>query len=95
MASNSAQNVQLNLKINGADAFNTLKDLNAHVSATKGKIIKMNIDDPSYAHVAKNLRDLTEKQKHGAMKFTTPKKRQKAFLMILNKGWVGLQELLV
>ena len=90
MASNSAQNVQLNLKINGADAFNTLKDLNAHVSATKGKIIKMNIDDPSYAHVAKNLRDLTEKQKTWRNEIYNTQKTSKSFFDDFKQGLGGI-----
>lgn len=87
---NNSQNVQLNLKINGAEAFNTLKDLNAHVSATKTKIIKMNIEDPSYAHVAKNLRELTKKQKTWRNEIYNTQKATKGFLDDFKGGLAGI-----
>ncbi len=91
MANNSsAQNVQLNLKINGSDAFNTLKDLNAHLAATKGKIIKMNRDDPSYAHMSKHLQDLREKQKAWNNEIYTSQKAAKSFFDNFKNGLAGI-----
>jgi hypothetical protein len=88
--SSSAQNVQLNLKINGTDAFNTLKDLNAHLSATKGKIIKMNRDDPNYDHVSKHLRDLIEKQKAWTKEIYNTQKEAKNFFDKFKSGLAGI-----
>ena len=90
MASSSAQNVQLNLKINGADAFNTLKDLNAHIAATKGKINKMNLDDPSYNHVAKNLRECTARSKELQKEIYGAQKASKGFFDDFKSGLGGI-----
>ena len=91
MANNSsAQTVQLNLKINGSDAFNTLKDLNAHLAATQGKVIKMNRDDPSYANMSKHLRDLKEKQKAWNNEIYSGQKAAKNFFDNFKSGLAGI-----
>lgn len=59
----AAETVQINLKINGAEAFSTLKDLNAHVAASKNVLNKLDKADPGYAEAAKNLRTAIDAQK--------------------------------
>lgn len=63
MGAAEAKIVQLNLKINGEGAFNTLKDLNEHVATLRQKMNRVSKDDPSYQQAAQKLRECIEKQK--------------------------------
>lgn len=75
-----AKVIQLSLKINGEGAFNTLKDLNEHISATRQKIMRMSVDDPGYKEAAGRLRDCIEKQKLWREEIYNTQKTSKGFL---------------
>lgn len=90
MAASEAKVVHLQLKINGENAFNTLKDLNEHVGVLRKKLNQMSKDDPGYQQVAQKLRDCIEKQKVWREEIYGTQKASKGFLDDFKSNLGGL-----